>query len=134
VTDDTLAFMNVLEDPIALANLGSGERVDRVAQIRHNRFAHLLLLCAMDVILNSPGCCWENANGDCLASWVYALPFTRYLFPVNKNKKLVLKGTVVPDCPWRNALQLELRNFSNAKVFSSVEGDNRGRLCDVYPD
>jgi hypothetical protein len=37
--------MNVLEDSIALANLGSRERVDRVAQIRHNRFAHLLLLC-----------------------------------------------------------------------------------------
>jgi len=37
--------MNVLEDSIALANLGSGESVDRVAQIRHNRFTHLLLLC-----------------------------------------------------------------------------------------
>jgi len=37
--------MNVLEDPIALANLSSGERVNRVAQIRHNRFTHLLLLC-----------------------------------------------------------------------------------------
>lgn len=33
---DTLAFMNVLEDLIALTNLGSGVRVDRVAQIRHN--------------------------------------------------------------------------------------------------
>src|SRR5260221_10248745 len=44
----------------------------------------------MDVILNSPGCCWENANGDCLASWVYALPFTWYLFPV--NKKLAMPG------------------------------------------
>jgi hypothetical protein len=42
---NTLAFMNVLENLIALANLGSGVRVDRVAQIRHNRFAHLLLLC-----------------------------------------------------------------------------------------
>ncbi len=37
--------MNVLEYPIALANLGSGQRTDRVAQIRHNRLAHLLLLC-----------------------------------------------------------------------------------------
>jgi hypothetical protein len=37
--------MNVLEYSIALANLGSGQRMDRVAQIRHNRLAHLLLLC-----------------------------------------------------------------------------------------
>jgi len=37
--------MNVLEDPMALANLGGGDTVDRVAQIRDNRFAHLLLLC-----------------------------------------------------------------------------------------
>ena len=37
--------MNVLEDPIALANLSGGERVDCVTQIRHNRFTHLLLLC-----------------------------------------------------------------------------------------
>lgn len=44
VTDDMLAFMNVLEDPIPLADLGSGQRMDRVAQIRHSRFTHLLLL------------------------------------------------------------------------------------------
>ena len=37
--------MNVLEDPIPLANLGRGQRMDRVAQIRHHGFAHLLLLC-----------------------------------------------------------------------------------------
>jgi hypothetical protein len=37
--------MDILEDPFPLANLGSGVRVDRVAQICHNRFAHLLLLC-----------------------------------------------------------------------------------------
>lgn len=73
--------MNILEDPIALANLGSGERVDRVAQIRHNRFAHLLLLCN--------GCYLEFARlllgeckrrllgflGICLA--VHAVPISR---------------------------------------------------------
>jgi hypothetical protein len=73
--------MNVLEDPIALANLGSGERVDRVAQIRHNRFAHLLLLC--------DGCYLEFARlllgeckrrllgflGICLA--IYTVPISR---------------------------------------------------------
>jgi hypothetical protein len=44
VTNDTHTFMNVLEDPVPLTNLGSGQRMDRVAQIRHNRLAHLLLL------------------------------------------------------------------------------------------
>lgn len=36
--------MNVLEDPVPLADLGCGQRMDRVAQIRHRRFTHLLLL------------------------------------------------------------------------------------------
>ena len=44
VADDMLAFMNVLEDPTPLANLGSRQRMDRVAQIRHRRLTHLLLL------------------------------------------------------------------------------------------
>ncbi len=86
----------------------------------------------MDVILNSPGCCWENENGDCFASWVYALPFTRYLFPVNKSWDL--KETISPNCPRGNTLQLEMCNLSNTEVLSSVERDDRGRLCDVYPN
>jgi hypothetical protein len=52
--------MNVLEDPIPLANLGSGQRMDRVAQIRYHGFAHLLLL--------SNGCYLEFARlllGEC---------------------------------------------------------------------
>lgn len=77
----------------------------------------------MDVILNSPGCCWENANGDCLASWVYALPFTRYLFSVNKS--WYPKEVISPNCPRRNTLQLEMRNFSDAEILSSVERDDR---------
>ena len=37
--------MDVLEDPVPLANLGSGKRMDYVAQIRYHGLAHLLLLC-----------------------------------------------------------------------------------------
>jgi hypothetical protein len=76
--------MNVLEDPIALANLGSGERVDRVAQIRHNRFAHLLLLCN--------GCYLEFARlllGECKRRLLgfLGIRFAVHTVPISRQQK-----------------------------------------------
>ena len=76
--------MNVLEDPIALANLGSGERVDRVAQIRHSRFAHLLLLCN--------GCYLEFARlllGECKRRLLgfLGICLTIYTVPISCQQK-----------------------------------------------
>jgi hypothetical protein len=37
-------FVDVLEDPIPLADLRAGQWMDRITQVCHHRFTHLLLL------------------------------------------------------------------------------------------
>jgi len=111
-----VTFMNVLEDPVPLTNLGSGQGMDRVAQIRHNGLAHLLLL--------RDRCDFEFA-------WLLLGERERRLFGL---LGVCLAIHPVSDRPWRNALQLELRDLSNTEVLSSIEWDYRGRFCDVYPD
>jgi hypothetical protein len=37
-------FVDVLEDPVTLTDLRGGQRMDRVTQVCHHRFTHLLLL------------------------------------------------------------------------------------------
>jgi len=133
VTEEILAFMNVLEDPIPLANLGSGQRMDRVAQIRHRRFTHLLLLRNgryLELACLLLGKCERRLLG------LLGIRLAIYTVPISRQQKARDAGRKPssPNCPRRNALQLEMCDFSNAEILSSVERDDRGGFCDIYPN
>lgn len=133
VTDDMLAFMNVLEDPIPLADLGSGQRMDRVAQIRHRRFTHLLLLRNgryLELAWLLLGKCKRRLPG------LLGVRLAIYTVPISHQQKAGdgRRNPSSPNRPWRDALQLEMCNFSNTEILSSVERDDRSGFCDIYPN
>lgn len=128
-----LTFMNVLEDPVPLANLGRGQWMDRVAQIRHHRFAHLLLLCNgryLELAWLLLGKCERRLLG------LLGVRLAIYTVPISRQREVgnAWRKSSSPNCPRRNALQLEMCNFSNTEILSSVERDDRGGFCDIYPN